>query len=84
MFEHPKFCCQRSVVLLQNFSVKENIFSDDVSCVNLIVAWNGLARSTKLLISFSGKVHTKKNVIFKFLLDDRFFWAIAASSYFSM
>ena len=39
---------------------RKTIFSDDISCVNLIVVWNELANSTNLLISASGKVHTEK------------------------
>lgn len=34
---------------------RKTTFSDDTSCVNLIVAWNKLAKSMKLLISFAGK-----------------------------
>ena len=44
----------------ENFSIKENNFFDNILCVNLIVVWNELAKSTKLLISFSGKVHSEK------------------------
>ena len=34
---------------------RKTIFSDDISCVKLIVAWNELAKSTKLLIFFFGQ-----------------------------
>ena len=30
---------------------RKTIFSDDISCVNLIVVWNELAKSINLLIS---------------------------------
>ena len=34
---------------------RKTVLSDDISCVNLIVAWNKLAKSTKLLIFFLGQ-----------------------------
>ena len=48
---------------LENCGIEESnffFFSDDTWCVNLILAWNELVKSIKLLISFSGKVHTEK------------------------
>lgn len=36
-------------------SVSRKYFSGDISCVNLKVAWNDLAKSKKLLISVSHK-----------------------------
>ena len=55
---------------------RKKIFSDDISCLNIIEVWNELANSTKLLISASGKVHTEKtSVIDKSLPDERFMWA---------
>ena len=44
----------------ENFSIKENSFSGDISSVNLILAWNELAKSTKLLISFRARPTLKK------------------------
>ena len=38
---------------------RKTIFSDDISCVNLIVVWNKLAKSTKSLISRSDRAHTE-------------------------
>ena len=38
----------------ENFSIKEN-FSDDISRVNMMVAWIKLAKPTKLLIFFFGQ-----------------------------
>ena len=58
------------------------IFSDDISCVNLIVVWNELANSTKLLISASGKVHTKMSLINLFQM--RGLCGLMASSCFLM
>ena len=39
---------------------KKTACSDNISHVNLIVVWNRLAKSTKLLISSLLEVHTKK------------------------
>ena len=66
----------------ENFSSKEN-FSDDISRVNLMVAWNRLAKPTKLLISFSGKVHTEKLSSVD-LFQKIGFCGLAASTCFSM
>ena len=54
--------------------LRKTIFSDDISCVNLIVAWTELAKSIKLLISALGKVHSK-DVMDKYLPDERFVYA---------
>ena len=53
---------------------RKTIFSDDISCVNLILVWNKLANSIKLLISASGKVHTEKMSSIN-LPDERLMWA---------
>ena len=39
---------------------QKTVRSDDISHVNLILAWNRLAKSTKLLISCLLEVHTEK------------------------
>ena len=39
---------------------RKTIFFDEISCVNLIVVWNELANSIKLLTSALVKVHTEK------------------------
>ena len=49
----------------------------------MIVAWNELAKSTKLLISFSGEVHTEKMSTIN-LFQMIGFCGLAASSCFSM
>ena len=62
---------------------RKTSFSDDISWVNLIVAWNELAKSMKLLISFSGKVLTEKMSSIN-LFQMIGFCGLAASSCFSM
>ena len=61
---------------------RKTIFSDDISCVKLILAWNELAKSTKLQISSSGEVHTEKMSSIN-LFQMIGFCGLAASSYFS-
>ena len=51
--------------------------------MNLIVVWNELANSTKLLISASGKVHTEKMSSIN-LFQTRGLFGLLASSCFSM
>ena len=62
---------------------RKTIFSVDISWVNLIVAWNELAKSMKLLISFSGKVLTEKMSSIS-LFQMIGFCGLAASSCFLM
>ena len=64
-------------------SLKTSIFSDDISCVNLIVVWNELANSIKLLTSALGKVHTEKTSSIN-LFQMRPLCGLMASSCFSM
>ena len=56
MFEHQGM----NLGPLKTSVSRKTISSDDISCVNLIVVWNELANSIKLLISALGKVHTQK------------------------
>ena len=62
---------------------RKTIFSDDISCVNLIVVWSVLANSTKLLISALGNVHTEKMSSIN-LFQMRGLCGLVASSCFAM
>ena len=46
MFQHPVLLTAKRGPLKTSVS-RKTIFSDDTSCVNLIVAWNELAKSMK-------------------------------------
>ena len=61
---------------------RKMIFSDDISCMNLIVVQNELAKSIKL-ISALGKVHTEKMLSIN-LFQMRGLCGLMASSCFSM
>ena len=45
--------------LLKTSVSRKTICFDDISCVNLMVAWKEFAKSIKLLISVSEIVHTE-------------------------
>ena len=62
---------------------RKTILSNDISCVNLILVWNKLTNSIKLLISASGKVHTEKMSSIN-LFQMRGLCGLMASSCFSM
>ena len=49
---------------------KKTVHPDGISRVNLILAWNWLAKSTKLLISRLLEGRTEKSVINEPFLDD--------------
>ena len=68
---------------LKTSVARKTILSDDISCVNLIVVWNELAKSIKLLISALGKVHTEKMSSIN-LFQMRGLCGLMASSCFSM
>ena len=57
MFVRPGFC---QVGPLRTSLSRKTIFSDKITCVNFIMAWNELAKSMKLFISALGDVHNEK------------------------
>ena len=60
MFGHRVLCSHAKRGPLKTSVSKKTARSDDISHVNLIVAWNLLAKSTKLSISCLLDVHTEK------------------------
>ena len=68
---------------LKTSVLRKTIFSDDISYVDLIVVWNELAKSIKLLISAFGKVHTETMSSIN-LFQMRGLCGLLASSCFSM
>ena len=57
---------------LETSASKKTVRSDDISLVNLIVAWNLLAKPLKPSISCLLEVHTEKMSSMNLFPDDRF------------
>ena len=58
---------------LKNSVSRKTICFDDISCVNLMVAWKEFAKLIKLLISVSEKVHTGNRDVINESLPKRCF-----------